>query len=581
MAQLDLAPPARWSSKQSRAQYTAIACLRWRIFINGFRRKGGAGELTARIAVLPLGAAMVLAPTVGAGFAAWYFASNGRLDRIAWLLWGTFALCQFLNIQIGQPGTTFDPTQLIRFPLRVRNYIAIRLFFGLLGLANLLGTLIALAIVVGTTVAIPSLLLYALVALAVFATTNILFSRMVFAWVDRWLSTRRAREVFTAIIFIVSMGIQWANFTFNPAYNRHHRHGQQNLSPDKLNAAMRLYHRVLPYLSDFPPNLTSSALASAHQGRRLLFFGLTLGCALYAAAFFAIFAWRTTTEYSGENFSDQANGVSSRAVKSVARLHTAARPAPALSIALTQPQRGTFGLSSAVAAVLDKEWLTIRRNTGVFYGLIAPLVIVFLFVFKSASGNNAPWIFPAALAYAMVGLAPLAYNSFGLEGTGAQFYFLAPVRLRDVFLAKNLMNFILAMLEIAMVFAVITCVTTPPSIKMTVAAMLWITATMLFSMTVGNHRSITAPKKIETGRAAAKQASPLSALLSIGVLLVSAALGAALITIESYFKTHWILLPALLMLAAASLFVYRNGLRTIDRFTLDHREELFDELCKK
>jgi hypothetical protein len=40
--------------------------------------------------------------------------------------------------------------------------------------------------------------LYAFLALLVFAAANVLFNRMLFAWVDRWLSTRRAREIFTA-----------------------------------------------------------------------------------------------------------------------------------------------------------------------------------------------------------------------------------------------------------------------------------------------------------------------------------------------------------------------------------------------
>ena len=54
------------------------------------------------------------------------------------------------------------------------------------------------------------------VAGILFALVNIFFTRMVFSWIDRWLSTRRAREIFTGMIFVVSFGIQYINFTFNP-----------------------------------------------------------------------------------------------------------------------------------------------------------------------------------------------------------------------------------------------------------------------------------------------------------------------------------------------------------------------------
>ena len=74
----------------------------------------------------------------------------------------------------------------------------------------------SLAVAVGIALAAPGLWLYALMAMAVFAATNVLFSRMIFAWVDRWLSTRRAREVFTAIIFAGVAGDSVGEFYVQP-----------------------------------------------------------------------------------------------------------------------------------------------------------------------------------------------------------------------------------------------------------------------------------------------------------------------------------------------------------------------------
>ena len=561
---------AGWTAAQTRAQYGAIARLRWRMLVNQFKKKGGAVELIGSIIVYLVFGCFAFGMMAFAGSMSYFAASSGHLDKIDLVLLGVFALCQLANIQMGQPGTVFDPTQLIRFPLRVGNYVAIRLFFGLLSPANILGGLLSFAVVVGLTLANPSLWFYALVSLTVFAITNALFSRMMFAWIDRWLSTRRAREIFTALIFVGSLGIQWANFTFNPTYH-HHGHGS-SVPMQGINNTVSFYHRAQPFFGPLPPGLISSAMVSANQGHVLGFVGFTLGCALFGALFFAVFAWRMSVEFRGENFSDAANGVSAKA-KPVAVV------APVVVAAPEQASR--FALPSALAAVMGKEILHVRRNTGLFYGLIAPVVFVFLFAGKIATRGNAAWVFPAALAYSLMGIAPMSFNSFGLEGAGVQFYFMAPVRLRDVFLAKNLVSFGLAFIEIAAVFGIISYVAVPPSLTMLAVALLWAAATLMLTTTLGNRRSVTAPKKIDLGRTMSKQASQLSALISLGTLVGSAAVGGGLLMLAIYLHTVWMLVPLFLAFAAGAFWFYQQGLGAIDQYALDNREAMFEELCKK
>jgi ABC-2 type transport system permease protein len=586
-------PASSWTARQTQSQFAAIAWLRWRITVNGMRRKGATGELVARILIYPVLAAMAFGPTVLAGVGGFYFASSGHLDRIAWLLWGTFALCQLLNIQVGQPGTTFDPTQLIRFPVGLGSYTAIRLFFGLLTPANVIGTMIAFAIAVGVVLALPALWFYALLGLAVFASANVLFSRMVFAWVDRWLATRRAREIFTALIFTGSLGIQWLNFTYNPAYNHRRHYGEygQSFPAERLTSIGHIYQRALPFLHVLPPELTASSLVAARGGHVAGFFGLTLACALFSAAFLAVFMLRMRKEFRGENLSDAANAVGRKAktvagVKpgagdlSTTRLQSPSAALESLPTAQTLAH-GNFQISPIVLAILGKEFLYVRRNTGIFYSLIAPVVFVFLFAGRLATRTGGEWIFPAALAYTMLGITPLSYNSFGLEGTGSQFYFLAPVHLREVFLAKNLMNFSLAFLEAAAVFCIIAYVAAVPSLQTTVIAILWAAATLLLSTALGNRRSISAPKQIKTARGAGKQASPLSTLIGMAILLSSALLASIALGLGIYFQKQWVLMPVFAAFFAAAVWVYVRSLGGLERHALDHREELFTELCKK
>jgi ABC-2 type transport system permease protein len=574
-----LAPDStRWTAAQTRAQFAAIAWLRWRIAVNAFRRKGGAGEAVARIIIIPVFGFLTLAMGTVAAGGGWYFAHSHHLDRIAWLLWAVFVLCQLLNIQVGQPGTTFDPTQLIRFPVHVRTYTAIRLFFGLLTPANIVGTMMCLAVAAGVVIAAPGLWLYALVALAVFASANVLFSRMVFAWVDRWLATRRAREIFTGLIFAFSLGVQWLHFTY--------RQGGP-VSTQRLTAIGHMYQRALPFLRGLPPELTGSSLVAAQRGQLGSFLGLTLGCAVFSAAFLTVFALRMRTEFRGESLSDAA-AVRTTKKPAVVRLRGAdagvgasAASEEEVAPAAVTDRPGLWTLSPVVQAMMGKEFLYIRRNMGIFYSLIAPVVFVFIFAGRLATRSNGSWIFPAALGYTLLGISPLSYNSFGLEGTGSQFYFLAPVRLREVFLAKNLMNFLLALIEATAVFCIVTYVAARPSLQTAATALMWAAGTLLLSTALGNRRSISAPKQIKAARAAGKQASPLSALMGMGILLASAAIASTLLGIAMFFHVQWMLVPAFALFFAAGLLVYLHSLRTLDGYAMEHREELFAELCKK
>jgi ABC-2 type transport system permease protein len=573
----ELAPPTPWSPHQTRAQFVAIAWLRWRITVNSFRRKGGAGELIGRVMVWTLLGALTIVMVVAAGFGAYYFASSGKINRISLLLWGVFLLCQLLNIQLGQPGTTFDPTQLIRFPLRMQNYVCIRLFFGLLTPSNIVVTLMSLAIAVGVGIAVPTLWCYALVALAVFAATNVLFSRMVFAWVDRWLSTRRAREVFTGLIFAFSLGIQWANFTFNPAYNHGSKSHAHGISPQQFQRATSFYHRAHPLLRLLPPELIDGSLLAAHRGTLLSFAEYTLGCALFALAFVTVFALRMRTEFRGESLSDAANTVSSKTTQTKQERMTRS----VTTVPLIAEGRSLRSEQVAILTIFGKEFLYLRRHMGILYGLVMPIFLVLIFAGRFASRSNSVWIFPASIAYTMLAICPLSYNSFGFEGVGSQFYFLAPVRMQTVMLAKNLFSFLMALIEVIAIFGIITYVAGMPQLRIAAAALLWAAGTLTINSILGNMRSFTAPKKINPQRMANRQASQLSALISLGVVGLSSGLAFALFELCLWAHSTWALVISAAVFAAVGIAVYSKSLKSMDRFALDHREELFTELCKQ
>jgi ABC-2 type transport system permease protein len=558
------------------AQFRSIAWLRWRIYVNAYRRKGGKAELIARLLLYPIAFCFVLGPALLAGFFAWFLSMHGSLAYLSFLFWAAFVLSQLVNINLGQPGTTFDPVELIRFPMALRNYVAVRLCFGLLSPANVIVSLVSAAIFLGITIDRPQLWPWTLLITTAFSIANVLFSRMVFAWVDRWLSTRRAREIFTAVIFAGSLGVQYLNVTYNPGFN-HGRH-HNGLTPQKIHSAQAAFQHVHHWLRWLPPELSGSAILAATEHKPALVLGQSGLVAAYAVLFLLFYAFRMRTEYQGENLSDQANAV--RPSLAAPALHNRVL-APALAPQAANLAAGARWFPPTLGTLLGKELLVLRRNTGLLYGIVAPMVMVFLFAGRISLHGNSHWLLLIAVAYALLGLAPQSYNSFGLEGPGAQFYFMAPVPLRDVFLAKNVMHFLLALVELFAIVAIVINVAGLPTVGDILFVSCWAAGTLCLSTTLGNLRSISAPKRVNPGRGINRTQSQVSAWISMGILAGSTAIAFGLQALATWLRHPWLGLTLIAAYAIGGLITYQQGLRDIEAYAMGRRDTLFEELGKK
>jgi ABC-2 type transport system permease protein len=558
-----------WTAAQSRAQFAALAKLRWHIFRNAFRRKGGGGELAARIILFPILGIVAFGPIVGAGFGAYFLVSSGRIAMLPILTWALFALWMLVVLNISPPGLSFDINTIIRFPLSFPRYLAARIVFGLLSASTVIGTLAILSAALGIAIANPSLAPWATLVLAAFALANIFFTRMLLVWVERWLSTRRAREIFTAFFLFASLGFQYINLNFNPGLQgRHHR------ASSHLPLLRKIFHQIQPIAAFLPPGLTASSIARYGESH---FFAATVslfGLVLFGALFFSVYAWRMHREFRGENLSEVTQP-NPPATRRTAAPQTAHIPATA------RISNSTFGLNSTIIACLQKEFIYLRRNINQLYGFVAPIFMVFLFANRlSSSGRFGEFIFPVAIAYSVLGVSILSYNALGMDGSGVQLYFMAPARMRDVFLAKNLTGFLLNLVELVLVFAVIAFVAHPPSLVIALATICWLLFATFINGAAGNLRSLAAPKKVDLTKASRRQASQLSVLIALGILVACAAMGFATLVLANHFDRPWLMVPIQLALAIAAFAFYVAVLNRLDTIALTHREALTEELCK-
>ncbi len=559
-------------------QFAAIAYLRWRLFANSFRRKGGAGELVARLIVYPIGLGFLLGPTLGAGFGAWALVHYGRLNGVGAVYWAITLLQIFVSINLSPQGLSFDPESLIRFPVTFSRYLTVRLFLGLLSASTIVGTCALLSAAVGVAVARPDLAGIAFASAILLAITNMLMIRMAFAWIDRWLSTRRARELFTGLIILVSVGIQWINVNYNPGFASNHDRGEAQRA--KFRAALHSYHAAQTYLAHFPAGLAGISVVNVAHRAVPYALGNLFTLLIFALFFLAVFAWRMHMEYRGESLSDSGTATTTN----IKNAQTRSRPADS-SLAAPLPElaqsRAAKTLPPVVVACFLKEWIYIRRNTTQFFALLVPLAMVFLFAGRLASNQNlSEWTFPAGVVYSTLAIATLAYNSLGMDQAGVQFYFIAPIDFRSVMIAKNLFSFALVFLEALIIYGVLCYVATPPPLLITISTVLWLVFAVLLNVTAGNIRSIVAPKKMDPSKLSRKQTSQLSALLSVALVLVIGCLGFGILFAADSLGKPWLPIPIFLALAIGAFALYVAGLSRVDALAMNNRENMIEALCK-
>jgi ABC-2 type transport system permease protein len=564
----DLSPSAL-----SAQQFRTIAWLRWRIFANSMRRKGAVGELVAKILSYPLLALMVFGPATGAGFASYYLVSRNMDAYLAIPLWIIVVLWQFIGVSTSASGPSFDLTSLVRFPLRYRDYLLMRLSFGLMDPPTLAGTACLIAMSLGIAIASPALFPWAALCLFVYAVCLILFARMIYTWTERWLAQRRTRELFTGVLLAVSLGFQFVAQYAQKIGDRHHAPP----SPFLLKTANILV--AVNWL--LPPGLTATSIGHMHAGFALIAVASMAGLLAYTLAFLYILHLRLHAQFLGESLSEAPLAAKAKMRSRRDRGGTAESAA--------EQQGGFSFLPATIAAGLIKEIRYLLRSGPKLYVLIMPVFVVFIFSMRTSGLNYAGLgrhgmegiFFTYGCAYMQLLFVGMLYNSLGSDGAGSQFYFIAPVRFRDVILAKNLLTFIIFVIELVLIYAVSAFLSTRAPLDLTAATMTWSLFALLLNMSIGNIRSITSPKAMDPAKVRSQNVSGLSSLISLLVVIVAVALGGLMFFVCRYLNTgYWLAAGAFAVLTALAGVLYGMILHRVDAIAESHVEDLTRTLSR-
>lgn len=575
--------PIGWGlfSRLARAQYGALTHLRWRIFVNGLRSKVGAFEFGARTLSYFVYGLMGLGLAFGAGGMAYGLVADQQWQYLPLVFWFVLLTWQVVPVMLASFQEQFDLGTLLRFPVSFRSFYLLYVVFGLSDVSTAIGALCCLGMLTGITAVRPDLFVFTAIVLLIFAAFNILLVRAIFAWIDRWLSQRKTREILAAFFMIFFLSFQ----LMNPAVWQHGRrpsggkHRQQQVFQQLLNEPW--VHAASTAQNWLPPGLAGVALRKASERQPLRGLESLAVLAIFVMGAGGALGLRLRGEFRGENLgAAPARKIAAAASgKSVSTRERSAGQERAWSLGASPSN-----FASPLIAVIEKEFRSLLRTLPLLYAVGAPLLLVLVISGSFLRGGINPhapiFAFPLCVFFAQLGFHQLFGNNLGAEGAGIQLYFLSPTPMRTVILAKNLFH--ASIFTLAMVIAgfLATLRLGRPSVELLAITAAWLLFVLPCNLAAGNIFSLTMPSRINPGRISRQRRSQGSALLSLLLQAGLLGVGALVYVFSSMVGMTLLAIPIFLVLAGIAVFAWLRILGNVDDIASQRKDQLIATLMK-
>jgi ABC-2 type transport system permease protein len=539
-------------SPLARVQYAALARARLQMLVNSLRTKRGSFDLAARIIRITFFLVVGFVIGTGLGFGAYQITVDHEMRLLPLLFWPVMMLWQLAPVVLASFQEPVDLSLLLRFPVSFGSYVLDYLVFGLFDVSSILGGFCLAGIWTGMVWARPGLAGWAALTAVLFAAFNVLLTRMVFAWLDRWLAQRKTREVLGMVFLFLILGAQ----ALNPALYTH----QRQPSRQTLATMLHVAHVANRVQRVSPPGLAGLAIGEAELGQGGLAGAALGGLALYALAAGSLLCVRLRAQYRGESLGE--------APQRVAKAEDAGRPG--------------FDLSGPIGAVVEKELRYLARSGVMLYSLVAPLVMLFVLGRGGSGGPSfgARYALPIGVAYGFLGLTRLVYNSLGGEGAGIQLYFMSPTPMRTVMLAKNIVQLVLFAVELVIVCTIVVVRFGVPDAQMLAATACWLMFALPSQLAAGNTLSITMGYRMTLTRMSREQGATGNGLLSLLIQLLIFAIGAGVFFALLHFGEAQLAAPVFLVLAVGGVTAWVRGLARADSLAARRRDALIEILAR-
>jgi ABC-2 type transport system permease protein len=538
-------------------QIRLVSWLRWRVLRHSFRNKNRRLDLIGLAVSSFFGILFVIGITV-VFFVGTRSLLNHHNERFLGLLFlALFVWWQLFPILLAGFAPQFSFRSLLRFPLKFLAFYIIGMAYGLADSAALAAVVWMLAMVAGTAAAIPAAAPVMLLVCFLFTVFNVTSERLVGAWVEKLLATRRSREIFFTLFILSMVSLQF----LNPLMQKYGHN---------LKAVVQ---RVLPYLWMLPSSFAGDAVARFAEQEWFAVLGKLAGLCAYLLVVTALLWSRYSQLYSGEELGESD------------------APARRQKRSLVSPADDSDSFSflpPQVLAVFKKELRYLRRNTFLFFGLIFPPMMVLFFSVQFAGihptafkkGLSPDVFFPAMMAYLVLILIAPSYNCFSYEGKGIQTYITSPVRFREVLIAKNLLTVLILFVEIVLCVALVGWRAGFPSVPVLFASLSGLVFSILGQLTIANWTSLSFPRKIEFGKMQGQRNSGMSVLVLFAVQIVFGGVGTAILFSGRWTGNPWLPTQVFAVLTIAAFAGYLAALNAFTELAESKKETLIDALCR-
>jgi len=537
----------------AREQLRAIAAIRWQLSLNSLRSVRGRLNLVSRgfAGLLVIGAGIGGGIAIGA--AAWGITAEHKKLLLAIPFWLISIFWQLFPVMASAFTQNVDTSALLRFPMSYPTYFLVRLAYGALDIATALGACWSFGLFVGICVADIALFPWALLAVGGTVIFNLLLARMIFVWIEHWLSLRRSREVISLIFVLLMVCFQLAGpvlgrYSHLPAMQRFH-----------------VLARFIPLERALPPGLAAEIVEEASNRRvssPVLSFLALVG---YTGAVLLPLHLRLRKQYAGE----------------IASTGEARVPSPQQAVGMRHGWKLPL-TSGPVSAIFEKELHYFLRSGPMLFTMIMPVVMIIILwggrkgFFNQQSG----FLFPIGAAYCLLVMNNILYNSFGGDGGGIQFFLVSPISFRKIMAAKNLAQLVVLAAELLVLWLGVSFIYHKPNLNSLGLTFAWYLLAAPLNFSAGNLLSVYSPKRIDYSTFGRQRASESAIFVSLAVQLTGMGLGALAIFIGYHYANLWIATLVLLVLGVPSLIVYFVLLARIDRIAMSRRETLTTELCR-
>jgi len=538
-------------------QLRLVAGLRWNLLKNGLRRKNNRWDLIGIILAAAGSAVMVVGLCVAFYVGAYFFLTKGRARWMSLLYWGIFLWWQVVPILVAGFGANFEFRKLLRFPLSLRAFYILGLGYGFADFAAVSSICWIASMLVATAVGRAQLLPVMMMGSALFILVNVTLERLIGSWLEKIFANRRARELLVGLFVLSMVSMNFLNVGLQ-------RWGDRGTRP-------RIVYLV-SYISWLPGSLAGNALAAANAGDSRALLLTIAGSLVWLAATSGLLWRRYQAQYLGEELSESA---APAAGKRETRRRTALSVFPSF-------------LSPPVAGVMRKEFHYLTRNGLSFLSLIVPPAMVIFFTLEFAGSNSqikehglSPQLFfPAAMAYLILILLSPAYNSFAFEGHGIQSYFMAPVRMRDILVGKNLFLVCVVMAELVISLGVLIWRIGFPGFPLFFSTIAAAAFAVVGQLTIANWSALSFPKKMEIGKMKGQRNSGVAVWTAFGVQILIGGIATVVLLAGRWYGNAWLPVVLFAGLTAAALGGYVASLDPLSILAERKKELLIETLCR-